>query len=172
MWTIVGIVVAGAALYLVGLLLPRDHVASVSVVIPKRADEVYARLRAVERAADWRTGVERVERIGELEDKPAYREHSSFGPLPYLVEEDDPPRRMVTRILDEGQGFGGSWVFELEPREGGTRVTLTERGEVYSPFFRVMSRVVFGHYATLEAYATDLAKSFGVETAVLTRGPS
>ncbi len=31
-------------------------------------------------------------------------------------------------------------------------VTITERGSVYNPIFRFMSRFIFGHTATVEAY--------------------
>ena len=37
-------------------------------------------------------------------------------------------------------------------------VTITEHGQVFNPVFRVMSRFVFGHTATIEAYLTNLAR--------------
>ena len=40
----------------------------------------------------------------------------------------------------------------------GTRVSITERGEVYNPIFRFLSRFVFGHTGTMETYLRDLAR--------------
>jgi len=35
-------------------------------------------------------------------------------------------------------------------------VAITEDGEVYNPFFRFMSRFVFGHAATLDEFVKNL----------------
>jgi hypothetical protein len=42
-----------------------------------------------------------------------------------------------------------------------TQITITERGEVYNPIFRFMSRYVFSHHATIDAYLTALGKKLG-----------
>ncbi len=43
----------------------------------------------------------------------------------------------------------------------GTRLTITENGEVYNPIFRFMSRFVFGHTATMDQFLSDLKKRVG-----------
>jgi hypothetical protein len=68
---------------------------------------------------------------------------------------------MVTRIADPEQPFGGTWTFELAPADGGTRLTITERGEVYNPIFRALGRFVFGHTATIDQYLRALGAAFG-----------
>ena len=50
------------------------------------------------------------------------------------------------------------------PENGGARVTITEDGEVSNAIFRFMSRYVFGHTATLDAYLISLARRFGEDT--------
>jgi hypothetical protein len=57
----------------------------------------------------------------------------------------------VWRIADPDQPFGGTWAFELASEGAGTRVTITENGEVYNPIFRFMSRFVFSETSTLES---------------------
>jgi hypothetical protein len=57
--------------------------------------------------------------------------------------------------------FGGTWTFEVEPAADGCNVTITERGEVYNPFFRFMGRFVLGYSGTLNAYLQALARHFG-----------
>ena len=69
-------------------------------------------------------------------------------------------RRLVTRIADTGLPFGGQWTYELVPDGEGTRLTITEDGEVYNPLFRFVSRFVMGHTATIERYLDDVEKRF------------
>ena len=38
-------------------------------------------------------------------------------------------------------------------------VTITERGEVYNPAFRVLSRYVFGQARSIEAYLVKLERA-------------
>ncbi len=46
---------------------------------------------------------------------------------------------------------------ELAAAAGGTRVRVTEDGEVYNPLFRFVSRFIMGHTATMDRYLDDLA---------------
>jgi hypothetical protein len=76
------------------------------------------------------------------------------------VLEFEPPRRLVTRIANTDLPFGGQWTYELTPDGGGTRVRITEDGEIHNPAFRYMSRV-FGQWATVEAYLRALGTKMG-----------
>jgi len=75
--------------------------------------------------------------------------------------EAEPDRRIVARIADTSQGFGGTWTYEIEPAGAGATLTITEEGEVYNALFRFTSRFVFGHYSTMETYARSLGRKFG-----------
>jgi hypothetical protein len=74
----------------------------------------------------------------------------------YQIVEQVPPRRLVTRVADPDLPYGGTWTFELDPQPAGTRLTITERGEIYNPIFRVFARFVFGYAATMERYLDAL----------------
>jgi hypothetical protein len=76
--------------------------------------------------------------------------------IAFAAEEMVPNHRLVTRIVDRGLPFGGSWTYELEPSGDGTRITITENGEVYNPVFRFVSRFVMGHTATIDTYLSSL----------------
>lgn len=77
------------------------------------------------------------------------------------VVEDDPPRRLVGRIVDTGAPFGGSWTYQVTPVDGGSRVSVTEDGWVSNPIFRFMARFVFGYHSTLDSYLRALGRRFG-----------
>jgi hypothetical protein len=74
----------------------------------------------------------------------------------FVIVEQAPPRRLVTRVADPELPYGGTWTFELEPEESGTRLTITERGQIHNPIFRVIARFVFGYAATMESYLDEL----------------
>ena len=78
------------------------------------------------------------------------------------VEETQPPSRFVTRITDPDQPFGGTWTFEIVPNGvNQSLVTITERGEIYDPLFRFMSRFVFGYTSTMDDCLAALTRKFG-----------
>jgi len=84
--------------------------------------------------------------------------------------------RFTTRITGRELPYGGSWQIDVTPCAaaavpgGGlvsrgplptsTLVTITERGEVYGPVFRALSRYVIGYSATIDGYLRDLGKRF------------
>jgi uncharacterized protein YndB with AHSA1/START domain len=145
------------ALVAFGYALPVAHVATRDAALPAPPERVFAVLTDVEAFPRWRTDVDAVEVIART-PQAQWRERGSDGTIAFEVQESDPPRRLVTRIADRTLSFGGAWTFTLEPVDGGTKLTITENGEVYNPLFRVMSRFVFGHTATIDRYLKDLQK--------------
>lgn len=148
---------------LVGLVLPQSHVASRSTRIDQPPDAVWAAITNIAESPSWRADVKSIEMRAPKDGRSAWIEHGSGGAVPMAVSEALPPRRLVTRIDADDLAFGGTWTFELQEDRGGTRITITERGEVYNPIFRALARFVFGHTAALETYLKNLAKRFGQE---------
>ena len=151
-----------AAVFLVGALLPEAHVASRSARLPAAPDRVWAAITAVDDFPRWRADVRAVEVLDAPAGARRWREHESADRrdrgITYDVVEAAAPRRLVTRIADPDLPFGGRWEYDLTPDDGGTRLTITERGEVYNPLFRFMSRFVFGHTATIDRYLAALER--------------
>jgi hypothetical protein len=92
-----------------------------------------------------------------------WREVGGGGTIAYEVVEGDPERRLVTRIADPDLAFGGTWTYELAPEDGGTRLSITEHGEIYNPLFRFIARFILGYSATLETYLADLARHLAAD---------
>jgi len=69
--------------------------------------------------------------------------------------EQDAPRLLVRKIVGE-KAFGGTWTFEIAPggRDAST-LTITERGEVYNPLFRMVMRLT-GQTRGIDAYLAKL----------------
>lgn len=150
-----------AVLVVLGLFIPRDHVASRSAVFDAPPERIWAILVDTATAPEWRTGLKSVEALPSADGKRRYRETSGFGAITYVVEEERPPERLLGRIADEGLGYGGSWTWDLSREGPRTRVTITERGFVTNPVFRVLARFVFGYGKTMEIYLRDLARQLG-----------
>jgi hypothetical protein len=140
----------------VGYALPVGHVASSQATLGQTPDAVFATLSDVAHFPDWRADVSRVD---VLSSHPLrWREHGKNGDITFVIVESVRPLHLLTKIDDASLPFGGSWSYDLVPNGSGTTVTITERGEVYNPVFRFMSRFVFGHTATMEGFLAALAK--------------
>ena len=157
-FAVLGAVVA--AVWMVGAMLPVAHVASGTRVLPRPVDDVYRLVSSVEAYPKWWSDASRVEVLARDSDgRLTFRQHGSDGPIVMQVVEQHPPSRFVTRIADPDQPFGGTWTFELQPEGDGTRLTITERGEVYHPIFRFISRFVFGHTGGIDSFLRAAANS-------------
>ncbi|MFY9621907.1 MAG: SRPBCC family protein [Pyrinomonadaceae bacterium] len=157
------IVMVFAVMALIGSQLPRAHTASRSIVLRQQRANVYGVIRDFKSAPTWRSSVKSIEVIETPGQKLRFLEHGSDD-VTYEVTEDVPNERMVTRILNTDLGYSGQWTYELTDENGGTRVKITEDGDVSNVLFRFMSRYIFGHTSTIDSYLTELAKKFG-ETA-------
>ncbi len=160
------LIAGGALLALVALVtaigsaLPIRHTAALESVFPAPRNSLYALITDVARYPEWRAGVERVE-LHPAAGRLRWAETGADGKILYEAVESVPGIRLVTRIADPGLPFGGSWTFELEDTPAGTRLRITEDGEVYNPVFRFLSRFVFGHDRTIERFLADLRTAIG-----------
>ncbi|HEX7295036.1 MAG TPA: SRPBCC family protein [Pyrinomonadaceae bacterium] len=158
---IVGVVILVAAVAaLIGSTLPKNHTASRSILLHRSPKEVYDVVRDFGSAPSWRSDVKSVEVKPQPDGKLQFREVGS-DTIDYAVDEDVPGQKLVTRILNTDLGYGGKWTYEFIPEGGGTRVKITEDGEVSNVLFRFMSRYVFGQTGTMETYLKSLGKKFG-----------
>jgi len=162
---VIGVIAAIALLAgviaLIGSRLPRTHTASRSVLLHKSPEQVYAVVRDFASTPTWRSDVKRIDVETQPNGRVHFREEGKNGTVNYEVTEDVPAQRIVTRILDTDLGYSGKWTYVFTPENGGTRMTITEDGEVSNVLFRFMSVYVFGQTATIEGYLNSLAKRFG-----------
>jgi hypothetical protein len=138
---LVGLVVVMAV---IGLALPRDHLAARRATIARPPAEV------------WRALTELPNR-----DKIAYE-----------IVEDRPPELRITRIADDNLPYGGRWIYELAPADGGTQLTITEDGFIKNPVFRFLAATVFSTASTIERAMTDLGRHLGTPATIEPAEPS
>jgi uncharacterized protein YndB with AHSA1/START domain len=128
LWIAGSLIAAVGFVAVIGYFLPVNHDASRSAEFNQPPETVYALISDLQNYSAWwpenEVNVEVVEAV--------------------------PPAKFVTRIVGETD-FGGTWTMEIVPTSSGSRLTITERGEIYNPIFRTLARFVFGHTSTMES---------------------
>jgi Polyketide cyclase / dehydrase and lipid transport len=156
------VVLAVAAVALVGSFLPRHHVASRSARFHRPLQAVWDIIADPLAGASWRSDVRSVERLPDRDGRFVWREKSLSGDaLTLELVVDEPRHRRVVRIADPSLPFGGTWTYELVEEGEAVRVTITEHGEVGNPVFRFLARFVFGHGGTMETFLKMLGARLG-----------
>lgn len=124
-----------AVIAMVGYFLPVAHQASRSAELNRPPQDVYALVSDLNGYSTWWPENEsRVE-----------------------VVEAVPPSKFVTRIVGE-TAFGGTWTMEIVPTASGSRLTITERGEIYNVIFRTLAKFVFGYTSTMDSFLNAVGR--------------
>jgi uncharacterized protein YndB with AHSA1/START domain len=151
----------------VGLSIPRRHVASRTLRTRQPPEIVWRAITDFEGQPLWRKDLTMVERLPDRDGREVWREiYRKGSPVTLETVELDAPRRLVRTIADEGGPFSGRWEYEVKPDGGGSRLIITERGEVPNPLFRFMSRFLIGHTYFMERFQKELATKFGEEALI------
>jgi uncharacterized protein YndB with AHSA1/START domain len=113
-------------------------------------------------APSWHPEIKTVQRLPDHDGHEVWRETDRRGyPVQLETIEALAPLRLVRQISDEDGPFCGQWEFDLQPAAEGCRITLTERGQIANPFFRVMFWAFMTPTFYLEMYLRALAKKLG-----------
>ena len=141
---------------LIGTMLPKAHSASRTALVAMSPDALYTRLSDVSLYQSWRRDVKSVQRLPDKNGMPAWVEDLNGTRIPMTFERMERPSLLVGRIDSTDLPFGGTWTYRIKPAPGGSELTITEDGEVSNAIFRFMSRFVFGHHATIDAFLENL----------------
>jgi uncharacterized protein YndB with AHSA1/START domain len=152
-----------AAATLIGSQLPRNHFATPMGLYRQKPEAVWEAITNVDAMPTWREGLKSVQKLPERNGLPAHIEVTTSGTIPMETVEMNPPTKLVTRIADDRLPFGGTWTYEIQETTEGSALRIMERGWVSNPFFRFMSKFVFGQTSTMNAYLRSLAKKLGEE---------
>jgi uncharacterized protein YndB with AHSA1/START domain len=170
-WILAPVAVLASLLFIViaiGLSLPRQHVASRTLKTRQPPEIVWKAITDYESQPTWRKELKGIERLPDLDGREVWRElYEGESPITLETAESIAPHRLVRIIADEGGPFSGRWEYDIRPDEtGGSRLTITERGEVPNPLFRFISRFLIGHTYFMEKFQKELAAKFGEEAVI------
>ena len=162
-----------AILAIVGSALPRTHVITRRLTVSKPPGHVWVVIADLGGQLTWRSSLQGVSKVSDpggrdSEVGEVWREVARRRPIDLKTVEATPPTdrapgRLVREVATEGLPFRGRWECEVGPAPGGlgSVVTLTERGEVASPVFRAINRLLVGQAWGIETYLRDLARRLG-----------
>ena len=144
-----------------GLATPRKHSVGRTIALHAPPEKVWALIRTVKDYPNWREEIMRVEEMAGNDPRPAWTEIGRQKSLSYTAVTDEPPVRFTARIMDDDLGYSGEWQYVITPCTEGTRLTITEHGEVGNLMFRFISTHLIGHTRTIDAFLRDVALELG-----------
>jgi hypothetical protein len=140
----------------IGAMLPRKHSVTRTVRIPMPPEALSALLSDVAKYPSWRPDVKSLQRLPDRNGLPAWIEDTGGMKIPMTFDQVSTDL-LVARIDSTDLPFGGTWTYRIHPLPGGeSSLAITEDGEVSNVVFRFMSKFVFGHYATMDAFIKNL----------------
>lgn len=146
-----------------GFLMPKEYTATASLHVDQPPEKVWAVLADYPAQAKWRPELKAVERQKDLNGHAVWKEvFRSDDTVSFEILEAQAPKRLVKQtIAKEKDDPVGVWAFDVAPDRGGSNVTITEKGAIASPMFRLMVRFMFGENAFVNGYMESLAKKLG-----------
>jgi uncharacterized protein YndB with AHSA1/START domain len=148
---------------IVGLFMPRDHVASRQLTLKSPTDEVWRVLGDAPNWPTWWKALHKVEPLPDRGGRQAYRLLFADGRTKFdlVISSAQDPTELVTQIDDVNKMFEGTWTYILTPTPNGCTVRLTENGSVPNPLIRLMARLMMNQAMYIESNLSALAECFG-----------
>lgn len=160
---VLGLIAVVAIVFVVGLLLPREHSASSRITLKSPPAQVWPVVRDPSALVGTWSDLKSSSRVPDAAGKEVWEQNAGGFEMRLIVEEAVEPTRLVTRIdAPPDAAFGGTWTYRLEPAGGGTSLTVTEDGYVSNPIFRVMMAAM-GVHRTADGYLKAVGKKLGEE---------
>lgn len=144
-----------------GLVTPRVQRVARTMRLDAPADAVWARVRAVEHFADWRSELEDVDIEASPPGQLRWTERSTTGSAAFEMSRDDAPHRFGIRSREVDVAASNEWTWHVLGDGDHARVTLAARIDIPNPLSRFVSTHLIGHGKPIERRLRDLARSFG-----------
>jgi uncharacterized protein YndB with AHSA1/START domain len=147
---------------LLGCFCPRSYTASRTLESKRAPSEVWNVVSDLSAMPSWHPEFAKAEKQPAKEGRAVWRVTDKRGySLQLETLEASPPHKLIQGLADDNGPFSGEWDFTFEPAGDGCKVTLTERGQIPNPFFRVMFWTFMTPTFYLEMYLRALAKKLG-----------
>ncbi len=159
--------VFGVVLTLLGRRLPVEHVATVRVILRSPVEKVFGLVDDVSSHPGWAPGSTAVERVADVRGHEAWRYRMGRNAFVLVTTAREPGRRIERTITDDHGPFSGSWSYEFASTDGGSTVTLTERGRIEPAMPRAILRYLVGESYYPKKHLRGLAKALGEEAVVV-----
>lgn len=158
----VGTVAVIGAVVAIGYSFNERHTVMRETTVNAAPEAVWTTISDFSNAASFQGNLSRVDVLPAQQGMPVWREVDRKGEsVTYAVVESRPPVRLVVKVAQADLPFGGTWTYELAAAGAGTRVKITENGEIYHPIFRFVAHMFLNQAATVEEYLRALERKHG-----------
>lgn len=160
-WVVLGLGVLAIVVAGIGMTMEADYQVTRQATFASTPEEIWTIINRFDQTPRWRSDVHGV----GLEPGTPIRfvELGDGGPLPLEVQEQEPLQKLVLVAEDPTLRFYGTWTFEFEASEEGTRLSITERGHIDNPLHRFVARTFGDPSETVSTYLVDLGRHLGEE---------
>lgn len=169
LWSLAVVLALAVLAFVIGWLRPAGHVARTEAEYAGQPADLWAVITDFAAWGEWNPEIRSMERLEDRDGRAVWLAKGGWGDLPTEIVRSEPPGDgSATGTLEtfvDGGAFQGTWVYELSPSRSGTRLRITERGEVSNPAFRAMM-IFHDNYASMRAFHEALATRLGEEVTV------
>lgn len=159
---------AFAGVFVYGLTLPREMGFTRSMQLKQPAEVVFAVVTDYAAQRNWRTDLKTYEKLPDRDGRPAWRVTDTHNVVMLMVQKEAiEPRRVVEHYSGESSAASVNVTreYSIGAIPGGTLISLRERAVIPNPFFRGMTRLLFGSKFA-DDYLAALARKFGEEPVI------
>lgn len=140
-----------------GAMLPQNHTVRSEITTAAAPDVAWSVITDYRNSPSWRPDVEKVEPAPAQNGHDVWVERYKSGEKMTLEDvEVRGPTRLVRKIVDKDLPYGGVWTFEITPDGSGSKIAITEDGEVYNPAFRFIGKFILGNDMAMKQFLKEL----------------
>ncbi len=162
LWIVISLMIFCIVIFVViGLLLPRQQSFTRDVEINQPVPAIWRAVSDCPAEPSWRPDLKSCDRLPDENGHATYRLTTRRGrAMKMEVVESIPPQHIMFRFLGLPSNGTIVWIFNLDPWNGGTKISLTQNDSVGNPLARILYRTVF-RTEFADGYLDALARKFG-----------
>ena len=147
-----------AGIYAYGLSHDAEHTATGSEVVNAPLAKVFAMQADPREVAKWKEQVAEVRDYKDLGGglaswREVWKDDNQFD---FVITHYEHKKLLRIQITDVNEVFYGNWTISFEEAEGGTRITITEKGTIPNAFVRGAFHLSTSTDATLKDHLKQL----------------
>ena len=147
-----------AGIYAYGLSHDAEHTATGSEVVNAPLAQVFAMQADPREVAKWKEQVAEVRDYKDLGGglaswREVWKDDNQFD---FVITHYEHNKLLRIQITDVNEVFYGNWTISFEEAEGGTRITITEKGTIPNAFVRGAFHLSTSTDATLKDHLKQL----------------
>lgn len=155
-----------------GALISPGHTMALTAVIPAERQAVWDLLYNVEHYSEWNPIVKKTEMLDPVDGSRVWRETDpGGGTITFREISAEEPSSRTVEVYDDEAPYEARWEYSLEEKDGNTRLTIVETGEIPNPFLRFVMRFIVGNDRFQRTYFESIAEHFGEEPVVIEPAP-